>query len=216
MSNSLCEPMVYSPPGSFIHGILQARILEWVAIHFSGGSSQRRDQTQVSCIAGRFFTIFLWATRGKMLFIGKIQFSHSVISNSLWPHGVQHARLSCPSPTWSNSCPLSWWYHPTILSSVIPFSSCLQSFPAPGSQSNESVLCIRWPKYWHFSFSISPSNEYSGLISFRMDWLDLLVVQGTLESLLQHHSQKHQFFGAQLYGPALTSLHDHWKNHSFD
>ena len=64
--------------------------------------------------------------------------------------------------------------------------------------SNESALCIRWPKYWSFSFSISPSNEYSGLISFRMDWLDLLAVQGTLKSLLQHHIQKHQFFGAQL------------------
>ena len=64
--------------------------------------------------------------------------------------------------------------------------------------SNEPVLCIRWPKYWSFSFSISPSNEYSGLISFRMDWLDLLAAQGTLKSLLQHHSSKHQFFGAQL------------------
>ena len=123
-----------------------------------------------------------------------------------------HHQLS----VYSNSCPLSWWYHPTILSSVIPFSSCLQSFPAPGSQSNESVPHISWPKYWSFSFSISLSNEYSGLISFRMDWLYFPVVQGTLESLLQHHSQKHQFFGAQLYGPALTSLHDHWKNHSFD
>ena len=64
--------------------------------------------------------------------------------------------------------------------------------------SNESALCIRWPKYWSFSFSISSSNEHSGLISFRMDWLDLLAVQGTLKSLLQHHSSKHQFFSAQL------------------
>ena len=71
-------------------------------------------------------------------------------------------------------------------------------FPSIRVFSNESVLCIRWPKYWGFSFSISPSNEYSGLISFRMDWLDLLAVQGTLRSLLQHHSPKHQFFGAQL------------------
>ena len=83
---------------------------------------------------------------------------------------------------------------------------------------NESVLRIRWPKYWSFSFSISPSNEYSGLTSFRMDWLDLLAVQGTLKSLLQHHSQKHQFFSTQLsfYSPTLTSTHDYWKNHSFD
>ena len=71
-------------------------------------------------------------------------------------------------------------------------------FPSIRVFSNESVLCIMWPKYWSFSFSISPSNEYSGLISFRMDWLDLLAVQGTLKSLLQHHSQKHQFFGTQL------------------
>ena len=101
----------------------------------------------------------------------------------------------------------------------IPFSSCPQS-----SQhqvfSNELALHIRWPKYWSFSFSISPSNEYSGLISFRIDWFDLLAVQGTLKSLLQL-----QFFGIQsinslafshLYGPTLTSVDDYWKNHSFD
>ena len=107
--------------------------------------------------------------------------------------GLQHTRPPCPSPSpgaCSNSCPLSQWCHPTISSSVIPFSSCLQSFPASGSFpmswlfSNESALCIRWPKYWNFSLSISPSNRHSGLISFRMDWLDLLAVQGTLKSLL--------------------------------
>ena len=99
---------------------------------------------------------------------------------------------SMPSPTpraYSNSCPLSWWCHPTISSSVIPFSSRLQSFPASGF-SNESIFHIRWPKYWSFSFSISPSSEYSGLISFMIDWLDLLAVQGTLKSLFQHHSSK--------------------------
>ena len=99
-----------------------------------------------------------------------------------------HTRLPCPSPTpgaCSNSCPSSWWCHPTISSSVVPFSSLLQCFPASGSFP---VLHITWPKYWSFSFSISPSNEYSGLISFRMDWLDLLAFQGTLKSLLQHHS----------------------------
>ena len=124
--------------------------------------------------------------------LGSVQFSHSVVSSSLWPQGLQHTRLPCPSPTpgaYSNSCPLSWWCHPTISSSVVPFSSCLQSFPPSGS-SNESVLRIMWPKDWNFSFSISPSNEHSGLISFRMDWLDLLAVQGTLKSLLQHHNSK--------------------------
>ena len=83
---------------------------------------------------------------------------------------------------------------------------------------NELVLCIRWPKYWSFSFSISLSNEYSGLISFRIDWLDLLAVQGTLKSLIQHHSSKAFSSSALsfLYSPTLTSIHDYWKNHSFD
>ena len=122
-----------------------------------------------------------------------VQFSRSVLSNSLQSHGLQHARLPCPLPTpraYSNSCPSSQWCHPTISSSVVPFSSRLPSFPASGSFQMSSVLHIRWPKYWSFSFSISPSNECSGLISFRMDWLDLLAVQGTLNSLLQHHSSK--------------------------
>ena len=87
-------------------------------------------------------------------------------------------------------------------------------FPSIRVFSHESVLHIRWQKDWSFSFSISPSNEYSGLISLRMDWLDFLAVQGTLKSLLQHHSSKASIFGAQL--PTLTSIHDHWKNHNFD
>ena len=83
--------------------------------------------------------------------------------------------------------------------------------------SNEPVLHIRWPKYWSFSFSISPSNEYSGLISFRMDWFDLLAVQGTLNSLFQHHSSKASASALSfLYGPTLKSIHDHWKKHNFD
>ena len=112
------------------------------------------------------------------------------MSNSLGPHGQQHARLPCPSLSpraCSNSYPLSPWCYLTISSSVISFSSCPQSFRA-SVYSNESALLIRWPKYW--SFSISPSNEYSGLISFRIDWFDLLAVQGTLKSLLQHHNLK--------------------------
>ena len=100
-----------------------------------------------------------------------VQSSSSVLSDTLWPHDLQHTRLPCPSPipgAYSNSCSLSWWCHPTISSSVVPFFSCLQSFPASVSVfSNESVLCIKWPKYW--SFSINPFNEYSGLISFRIN-----------------------------------------------
>ena len=89
------------------------------------------------------------------------------MSDCLQPHGLQHPSLPCPSPTpraCSNSCPLSQWCHPTISSSIVPIYSCLQSFPASGVFSNDLVLCIRWPKYWSFSFSISPSDEYSGLI----------------------------------------------------
>ena len=135
---------------------------------------------------------------------------------TLQPHGLQHTRLPCPSPApraFSNSCPSHWWRHPTISSSVIPFSSCLQSFPE-SVFSNESVLHIMWPKYWSFSFSISPSNEYSGLISFRIDWFDLLAVQGTLKSLLQHHSSK-----ASKHSSLWSNSHIHTsllENHSFD
>ena len=109
---------------------------------------------------------------------------------TLRPHGLQHSRLPCPSPTpkaCSNSSPLSWRCHPTISSSVVPFSSCLQSFLASGSFPSSFH---QGAKTWSFSFSINPSNEYSGLISFKIDWFDLLAVQGTLKSLLQHHSLK--------------------------
>ena len=123
-----------------------------------------------------------------------------------------------PTPgVYSNSSPLSWWCHPTISSSAVPFSSCLQFFPASGSFP-VSALRIRGPKYWCFSFIISLSNEHSGLIYFRMDWLDLLAVKGTLKSLLQHHSSKSINSSALrfLYSPTLTSICDYRKNHSFD
>ena len=105
-------------------------------------------------------------------------------------------RLPCPSLSprvCSNSCPLSQWCHPTISSSVTPLLLLPLIFPSIRLFSNESVLCIRWPKYWNFSFSVSPCNGYSGLISFRVDWFDLLAVQKTLKSLLQHH--KSRLFG---------------------
>ena len=130
------------------------------------------------------------------------------------PMNCSTPRPPCPSPTpgvYSNSCPLSWWCHPTISSSVIPFSSCPQSFPASGSFQVSQLFVDLTPKYWSFSFSISPSHEHSGLISFRMDWLDLLAVQGTLKSLLQHHSSKASvlqcsaFFIVQLSHPYITA-----------
>ena len=103
------------------------------------------------------------------------------------------------------------------LSLCHPFLLLTSIFPSIRVFSNESVLRIRWPKYWSFNFSISPSNEYSGLISFRMDWLDLLAVQRTLKSLLQHHSSKASIFWHYfLYSPTVTSIHDYWKNHSLD
>ena len=134
------------------------------------------------------------------------------MSDSLRPHESQDTKPPCPSPTprvHTNPCPLSQWCHPTISFSVIPFSSHTQSFPASGK--DESALRIRWPKYWNFSLNISPSNEHPGLISFRMDWLDLLAVQGTLKSLLQHHSSKASilqhsaFFIVQLSHPYMTT-----------
>ena len=111
-----------------------------------------------------------------------VQFSHSVVSDSLLPHGLQHARLPCPLPTpgsYSDSCPSRRWGFPIVSSSVIPFSLLPPSiYPSTRVFSNASVLHITWPKYWSFSFSISPSSEYSGLIFFQMHWLDLLAVQG--------------------------------------
>ena len=130
------------------------------------------------------------------------------------PHGLQHARPPCLSPTpkvYSNSCPLSRRCYPTISSSVNPLFLTPSMFPSIRVFSHESVLHIRWPKYWNFSFKISPSKEHSGLISFRMDWLDLLAVQLTLKSPLQHHSSKASilrhsaFFIVQLPHPYMTT-----------
>ena len=124
--------------------------------------------------------------------------------------GACLASILSPSPgACSNSCPLSRWCHPATSSSVIPFSSCPQSLPA--SESFPMSQLLRWPKYWSFSFSIIPSKEIPGLISFRMDWLDLFAVQGTLRSLLQHHSSKASilrhsaFFTVQLLHPYITT-----------
>ena len=144
-------------------------------------------------------------------------FSSSVMSNSLQLHGLQPARL--PSPSLSPRL--------TFIESVIPSNHLIlcrllllspSIFPSIRVFSSESALRIRWSEYWSFSFNISPSNEHAGPISFRMHWLDLLAVQGTLKSLLQHHSSEtsilrcSSFFIVQLSHPYMTI----WENHSFD
>ena len=144
--------------------------------------------------------------------VTSVQFSsvHSLsLSNSLWPHELQHARPPCPSST------------PGVYSNLMPIESVMPSShlilcrpllllpPIPPSirvLSNESTLHMRWPKYWNFSFSISPSNEHPGLI-FRMSWLDLLAIQGTVKSLLQHNSSKASIFGAQLSSSSNSHIH---------
>ena len=143
----------------------------------------------------------------------RVQFSCSVVSDSLRPHESQHDRPPCSSQTpgvYSKSCPSSRWCHAAISSSC---HSLLLLPPIPPNIrvfSNESALRMRRPKYWSFSFSISPSHEHPGLISFRMNWLDLLAVQGTLKSLLQHHSSKasifrrSDFFTVQLSHPYIN------------
>ena len=125
--------MDFGLPDTSVHGISQARILEWSAISFSRGSFWLRDWTNIFCIGRQI--LYHWATR-EVQYLLSVQFSHSVISDSLPPHEPQHARPLCPSPTprvHPNPCPLSWWCHPTTSSSVVPFSSCPQSFPASGS-----------------------------------------------------------------------------------
>ena len=190
-------------------------------------SSQPRDQTcvsygflhwQVGSLPGKKKALSQNSLpRARHLGSPSVQFS-SVVSDSLWPHGLQHSRLPCPSPTpraYSKSHPWSRWCHLIISSSITPFSSCPKSFPASGSFPMSLLFASLDAKYWSFSFSISPSSEYSGLISFRIDLFDLLAVQGTLKSLVQHRGSKASilwcsaFFMVQL-------THDYWKNHIFD
>ena len=142
------------------------------------------------------------------------------MSDSLQPHEAQYVRPPCPS-----QLPESTQTQVHQVSDAIHPSHPLLSPSPPAlnpSQhrvfSNESTLRLRWPKYWSFSFRISPSKEHPGLMSFRMDWLDLLAVQGTLKSLLQHHNSKPSILLllSFLYSPTLTSIHDYWIKHSFD
>ena len=145
-------------------------------------------------------------------------FSHSVMASSLWRHGLQHAPLSSTmsqSLLKFMSIELMMLCNHRIL--CRPLLLLPSVFPSLRIFSNESAPCIRWPKYWSFSFCISPSNEFSGLISYKIEWFNLLAILGILQS-----SPGPQFKGINslvlslLYGPAVTSVHDYWKNHSFD
>ena len=150
-----------------------------------------------------------------MYAFSSVQFSYTVMSDSLQPHESQHVRPPCPSPTprvYANSCPLSQWCHSAISSSVVPFSSCPQSLPAQGL-SNESTLRMRRPKYWSLSFSIIPSKEHPGLISLRMDWISPCSPRDSQESSpTQQFKSIISLVFSFLHSPTLTSIHDYWKN----
>ena len=148
------------------------------------------------------------------------QFSHSVMSDSLWPHGLQRARLPCPSPT-PRACSDSLFFKSVMSSNHLilchPLVLLLPVFPSIRVFSNESVLCIRWPKYWRFSFSISPSNEYSRLIS--LGWTGLTSLQPKGLSRLFSNTTVQSIDSLALsflYSPTLAYRHDYWRNHSFD
>ena len=158
--------------------------------------------------------------------ISSIQFSRSVVSDSLRPQELQHARPPCPLPT-LRGLPKLMFIELVMPSNHLilyhPFLFLPSIFTSIRVYSKESALHMRWPKYWSFSFNICPPNEHPGPISFRMDWLDLLAVQGILKSLLQHHRILSRVFSnikssvlSFLYSPTLTSIHDYWKNHSLD
>ena len=200
-----CNSLDCSPPGSSVHWILQAIILEWVTISSSRGSSKHKDQIQVSHITGGFFTVWAnreahWVTWGAPK-KRSVQFSHSVVSNSLQPPGLQHARPPCPSPTpgvYSNSCPLSWWCHPAISSSVVPFSSCLQSFPASGSfqmsqfykSGGQSIQASASAPVLPMNIQIWFPLGWTGCISYPSKGLSRVFSNTTV--------QKHQIFSAQI------------------
>ena len=294
----LCYPMDCTPPGSSVHGILQARILEWVAISFSTRSSQTRDWTSVFCIGWqilyhlshqgspretfvmlwaeqehfcRVFYVLFWKSSWQcwlkiirkthfpctrhLLHVYVLRMSYSVLFSSLilskeptaapftkytfngcwqsWINSVQllshvrrfmtpciAARQASLSISNSRSSPKLMCIKSVMPSSHLilccPLLLCPQSLP-PSIRvfSNESTLRMRWPKYWSFSFSISPSNEHPGLVCFRMDWLDLLADYQESSPTPQFKSTNFSALSF-LHSPILTSMHNHWKNHSLD
>ena len=200
-------------PGFHLYEILEKRELLYdtrsgLAVAYDGGWGRGTSEGPWGTLCCDETVLHL----GRDFMCVSVQFTHSVMSDSLRPHGLWQARPPCPSPTPgvdANSCPLSRWRHPNILS-CLPLLLLSSVFPSIKVFSSESALHIRWPKYWSFSLTISPSNEYSGLSSLRTDRLDLLAVLETLKSLLQHHSSKASvlrhsaFFMVQLSHPYMT------------
>ena len=204
-SPTLSDLMNYFRPGSV--GILHMRILEWVAMVSSRGSSKPRDRTQIFHIAGIFFTI--WATREAQT----MDFQFNSVAQSCPslcdPWITAHQAFLSITNSWSSHKLMS-------IESVMPSSHLILCRPllllppiSPSIRifSNESTLHMRWPKYWSFSFSIISSKEIPGLISIRMDWLDLLAVQGISRAFSNKTVQKHQFFGAQPSSQSNSHIH---------
>ena len=198
---TLWTPWTKAHQAPLFMGILQARMLEWVAMLSSRGSSQPRDWTQVSCIAGRFFT--LWGT-------SSIQFNCSVVSDSLRPHELQHARPPCPSPipgSCSNSCPLSWWCYPIISSSVISFSSCLKSVPLSVSFQMSQFFASGGQSIGvSASASVPPMNIQDWFPLGLTGWISLQS-KGLSRVFSNTTVQKHQFFSAQLSLESSSNTH---------
>ena len=200
-----CVPMDYSPPDHMSMGF--PRQGYWSGLPFSSPWDIPDPGIKLvsPAMAGRFcITQSLGSPRIEYQF-SSVHFRHSIVSNSLSPHELQHTGLSCPSPTpraHSNSCPLSQWCYPTISSSVVPFSCCLQSFPA-----SRSFLMSQFFSSGGQSIGVSASASYSALISFRIDWFDLLAVQGLSRVFSNTTVQKHQFFGTQLSLWSTSHIH---------
>ena len=209
---TLCDPMDCSLPGSSVHGISQARVLEWVAISFSRGPSRPRGRTKVSRIVGRRFT--LWATREVTALITVVVvqlLSRVQLFVTPWMAGCQASLSFMIFQSLCKFMTIESVMQSSHLILCCPLLLLPAIFPSIRDFSNESSVCIRWTKYWRFS--ISPFSEYLGLISFRIDWFDLLAVQGTLKSLLQHHNIKASIFrcSASLWSTShiYTWLHDY-------
>ena len=198
-----CNLMDCSWPGSFVQGILQARISGSIAIPFSRGSSRPRVGIPVLCIVRQILYCLSHQISTLLPSPLPVSFQFSSVTQ-LCPTLFEPTDYSTPGLPVHHQLPeftqtdVHWAGDATQPSHPLSPSPPAFTFPASGSFQMSEFFCIRWPKYWSFSFNTSPSSEHSGLISFRMDWLDLLAVQGTLKVFSNTMVQKHQFFSAQL------------------